>query len=202
MSKAICTGLKENIKTFKDSYFTSRLTGVCRIIIQKGRGKKGSREADLFNQPETLIGLQLHKKQIFNQIYTANPTISFNRARNNIFIKIADSGIIHLNKYPKSATHFKLTAVISTVSPHKWHSKTQKYQPVFKTANALGETIYSPIVLCEMEHPEIILNLKTPRRIPSKVAISLWLGIEFGKEKDNLFTPFVTAKAMQCIGVI
>lgn len=201
LSKAICKGLGENVKDFKDSYFTSRLTGVCRIIIQKGRGKKGSREANVLNLPQALIGFQLHKKQIFNQIYTLNPTVTINKTRNKITVNIANSGIANLNYYPKSATHFKLTAAISTVSPHKWHPKIDKYQPTQKKTNALGKTIHSPILLCNMEHPEINLELKTPP-IPSKVAITIWLGIQFGKEKNNLFTPLLTSKSMECIGVL
>jgi hypothetical protein len=121
LSKAIYTGLGENHKIFRDSYFTSRLTGRCRKIIQKGRGAKGQREANVFNFTEALIGLQLHKKQIFNQIYWAKKSILVNSDRSTITINIKNSSDLNLGKYPKSATHFMLTAVISTVSAHTWN---------------------------------------------------------------------------------
>src|SRR5690606_10011995 len=67
-SKAIRNGLGENERMFKDIRFASRLSGACRKIIQKGRGKLGEREASLYNMPEALIGFQLQKKQVFNRI--------------------------------------------------------------------------------------------------------------------------------------
>ena len=203
LSKAIYTGLQGNLKTFKDSYFTSRLTGCCRKIIQKGRGINGQREGDVFNSPEALIGFQLHKKQIFNQIYTAKIAVLVNSDRSLITLKIKNSSHLHLNKHPKSATHFKLTAALSLVSAIKCNPKTIKYQPVHPLLNALGNTVQTPPLECKMEHTEISLQLNTPttKPLPSNVAITVWLGIHFGKISNNTFTPFITAKAMECIAV-
>ena len=202
LSKAICAGLGENVKIFKDSYFTSRLTGACRKIIQKGREPNGAREANLFNQTNALIGLQLNKSKIFNQIYTAQPIVSINKTRDTIVIKIVNSAPENLKTFPKSATHFKLTAGVSVVSAHKWHPKTQKYQARNKAANALGATVHSPVLVCKMNHPEITLEIKTSKKIPAKVAISVWLGIQFNKEDVDFSTPFLTGKAMECIAVL
>src|SRR5690606_27899339 len=202
LSKAICKGLKENVKIFKDSYFTSRLTGICRIIIQKGRGPNGTREADLFSLPQALIGFQLNKRKIFNQIYSAQPTVSINKFRNIINIKIVNSAGTDLKMNPKSATHCRLTAPISVVSAHKWHPGTQKYQPTNKAYNAIGATIHSSMLLCKIDHPEINLELIAPKKIHKKVAISVWLGIQFGKEENNFNKPFLNTKAMECIAIL
>ena len=204
LSKAICKGLEHNVKTFKDSYFTSRLSGLCRKIIQKGSGRLGQREANLFNQTEALKGFQLHKGYVFNQIYTAKPTVAINSKRTNITIKIAKSALNNLNQYPKSATHFQLTAAISTVSTHNWHPETQKYQPEFPETNALGTTVTTTSLLCKIEHQNIILQLTNPitTTIPANVAITVWLGITFGQVDNEGFIPFQTAKAMECIAIV
>ncbi len=204
LAKSIYTGLQENLKIFKDSYFTSRLTGSCRKIIQMGRGTKGQREANVFNLPDALIGFQLHKKQIFNQIYWANKSVLVNNDRSNITINIKKSSPQHLSKCPKSATHFMLTAVISTVSTHTWIPKIKKYQTAYPAANALGKTIQTPALLCKLEHQNISLelNMPTTKPIPPNVAITVWLGIQYGKEIDNIFTPFVAGKAMECIAIV
>lgn len=201
LSKAICNGLGENVKTFKDSYFTSRLTGVCRKIIQMGKGPNGSREADLFNHTHALIGLQLNKNKIFNQIYTAQPLLSINKIRNTVLIKIINSAPSNLNTLPKSATHFMLTAAASVVSAHKWDPKTQKYIPTHKAANSLGAAVQTPWLKCKMEHPEIMLELKTLKKIPAQAAISVWLGIQFTNDV-NANNPTFTSSAMECIAVL
>ena len=103
---------------------------------------------------------------------------------------------------PKSATHFRLTAAISVVSAHKWHSGTQKYQPTNKAYNAIGATIHSSMLLCKIDHPEINLELIAPKKIHKKVAISVWLGIQFGKEENNFNKPFLNTKAMECIAIL
>ncbi|MCZ4318642.1 hypothetical protein O4H26_06545 [Aequorivita viscosa] len=204
LAKSIYTGLQENVKIFKDSYFTSRLTGCCRKIIQKGRGTKGQREANVFNLPDALIGFQLHKKQIFNQIYWANKSILPNNARSNITVNIKNSSPIDLRNCPKSATHFVLTAVISSVSVHTWNRKIKKYQTTYPAANALGDTVQTPPLLCRKEHQDLNLelNMPTKKSIPSNVAITVWLGIQYGKKIDNIFTSFVSGKAMECIAIV
>lgn len=202
LSKAICTGLQANVKTFKDSRFTSRLTGICRKIIQKGSGIPGQREANLFNHPHALIGFQLQKTQIFNQIYTAKPTVATNNNRSIITVNIGKSSQTNLNKYPKSVTHFQLTAAITTVSAHTWHTEAQKYQPEHPESNALGTSVQTMPLLCKMEHQNIILQINTPiTPINANVAITVWLGINFGSEENNQFTPLQTPKAMECIAI-
>ncbi|MEH6762987.1 MAG: hypothetical protein V7655_00685 [Aequorivita antarctica] len=218
ISKAICTGLQANVKTFKDRRFTSRLTGICRKIIQKGGGSPGQREANLFNDPEALLGFQLHKNKIFSKIFTATPTIAVNDPQNTITVTIAKSTPNNLKQYPKTATHFSLTAAISTVSTHNWHQESQKYQPQHPEQNGLGTTVHTTPLLCKIEHQNIILQLPTPIKNDShltsnysrlrsqdsrpKTAITIWLGISFGKEENIEFRPFQTAKAMECIGVV
>ena len=203
-SKAICTGLQHNLKTFKDSYFTSRLSGLCRKIIQKGSGNLGQREANLFNQPAALEGFQLHRKYVFNQIYTTKPTVVINSTHTNITIKIAKSSLNNLNQHPKSATHFQLTAAISTVSSHNWHPESKKYQPDYPEANALGTSVATNPLLCKEEHKNIILQLTNPiaTTVPANVAITVWLGITFGQENNQGFALFQTAKAMECIAIV
>ncbi len=203
-SKAICTGLQENVKTFKDSRLTSRLTGICRKIIQKGRGRPGQREANLFNHNQALLGFQLNKMQIFNQLYTAKPTISIDQDRTSINVKIAKSTKENLMKYPKSATHFQLIAAISIVSVHTWNEETKKYQPVYPESNALGASVVTIPLLCKIEHQNISLQINTPiASIPQEVAITVWIGISFRKmEENHQLIKLESTKAMECIAVV
>src|SRR5690606_31541194 len=88
LSKAIRNGLGENEKLFKDTRFSSRLTGACRAIIQKGSGSPGEREAHLANMPEALKSFQLHKLQIFNRIFPGTPITTTNANKQLITISI------------------------------------------------------------------------------------------------------------------
>ena len=202
-SKSIATGLKNNMHTFKDSRCTSRLTAALLKIIKKGSGAPGKREANIINGPENLIGFQLHKNYVFNKICSAKHSISVNQERTNITIEIPKIAPNNLKNHPKSATHFILTAALSTVSIHNWHSKIEKYKPDYPEVNGLGDTKKSEPLLCKIEHQNISIQLVNPAKttISGGVAITVWLGIIFGKETDNKFVPFQAAKAMECIAI-
>ncbi|PNQ73089.1 hypothetical protein C1T31_08855 [Hanstruepera neustonica] len=204
LAKAICTGLKQNVAAFKDSYMTSRLSGCCRKIIQKGSGEPGQREANLFNQPELLIGFQLNKTKVFSQIYTVKPIITSNTARSVVNISIPKSDKYHLKQAPKTATHFRLTAALSIVSNYKWSDTVQGYQPQHPNSNGLGVTSQSSPLLCKIEHQNIYLQLINPisTGIPANTAITVWLGIQYGNMVQNEFSPFKTAQAMACVAVL
>ncbi len=202
-SKSIATGLKNNIHTFKDSRCTSRLTAALQKIIKKGRGTPGKREANILNGPENLMGFQLQKNNVFNQIFTAKYIVSVNEKRTKITIKIPNITLYNLKNNPSSATHFILTAALSIVSIHNWNSKIKKYEPDYPKVNGLGDTKKSEPLLCKIEHQNISIQLINPAKttISGGVAITVWLGISFGKETDNKFVPFETAKAMECIAI-
>ena len=204
LSKAICQGLQQNVATFKDSYMTSRLTGCCRSIIKKGSGIPGQREANLFKEPSLLIGFQLNKAKVFNQIYTAKPVITSNTDRTNITMSILKSNKYNLKQAPKTTTHFRLTAAISTVSNYKWSKSAQAYQPEHPKQNALGTTIQSVPLLCKIEHENISLELQSPihNNLSQNIAMTVWLGIQYGNLVQNKFKPFKTAQAMECIAIL
>ncbi|MGJ8593784.1 MAG: hypothetical protein ACSHXF_14635 [Aquaticitalea sp.] len=201
LSRALRTGLNQQIMTFKDSYMSSRLSGVCRAIIAKGSGMPGQREASLFNAPAMLIGFQMLKAQPFGQIYNAKPSISINRTRTTIQIHIAQSKPNHLKRRPKSATHFRLTAALSVVSCYQWVQDA--YQPIYPSANGLGAAEQSNPLQCNAEHLDIHFNIHSPiaTDLPENVAITVWLGIQYGTSSANEFIPISTVHAMECVGV-
>ena len=202
LAKAIGMGLGANVKYFKDPRFTSRLTGALRHLIQRGSGSPGHREANLYNHPEALIGFQLHKKKVFNQIFTADLKLEIKQDSPTLIIpKITPS---HLCHYPKSATHFKLTAALVPVSPYRWQAKAQKYQPLYPSENALGVTAETPPLLCGENHINTTLHLPNPIKAETNpdTALTIWLGISFGKMKTHQFEPFQTARAMECIAIL
>ncbi|MDP2688157.1 MAG: hypothetical protein Q8O62_13100 [Aequorivita sp.] len=216
LSKAIRNGLGENEKMFKDIRFASRLSGVCRKIIQKGNGKMGEREANLSNMPEALKGFQLHKTQIFNRIFPATPTVTTDQYKQLITISIPKVIVIP-PKGKSRATHFKLIAAISTVSSHKWHRKTQKYRPTNAKSNGLGATATTASLCCNQEYPNIQLVLTNPIkpnpfpfpkfnffpwRFSNQTAITVWLGITFLSIAGQTYSVQKKHRAMECIAVL
>jgi hypothetical protein len=129
LSKAIRQGLGNNAQAFKDTYMASRLTGCCRKIIQKGRGKLGQREAHITNHPQALIGFQLNKAQPLHHIYSAKPTIAINNNSTTITITIPKSSKNHLKQIPKNATHYQLTAALSLYRPYNGKPTKRLTQP-------------------------------------------------------------------------
>ncbi len=203
-SAAIRTGLQEQAITFKDSYMSSRLSGACCAIIKKGSGRPGERVANLFNAPSELIGFQLHKAQPFGQIYIAKPTISTDSTRTNIQIHIAHSTANHHQQQPQSATHFRLTAAISIVSNYQWSQESNAYGPVNPNHNGLGASVQSMPLVCQTDHQNIHFNIQNPipTGLPNNVAITVWLGIQYGNTSADQFMAFNTSKAMECVGVL
>lgn len=217
LSKAIRKGLGENEKLFKDTRFSGRLTGACRVIIQKGSGKPGEREAHLVNMPDALKGFQLQKFQIFNRIFPITPVITTTANNQLITISIPKVNLIRSKRIPAKATHFRLIAAISTVSSHKWHRRSKKYQPKWRKANALGAMCITEPLMCNWEHQNINLVVENPIkqrpfqfskiipffRAPSNpMAITIWLGITFGNMEGDSYKLQRKPKAMECIAVI
>lgn len=216
LSKAIRKGLGENENLFKDSRFSSRLTGVCRSIIQKGSEKTGEREAHLANMPEALKGFQLQKLQHFNRIFPATPVTTINANQKLISISIPQINLTQATGYSDNTTHFKLIASISTVSSHKWHRKSQKYKPTRPKANGLGAISITEPLVCSSEYKNIEMVLTNPvkqnffqfirlipftRHEPNPIAITVWLGITFGSMEDKAYKLQQKPKAMECIAV-
>lgn len=203
LSFAIRQGLANNAKLFKDTYMASRLTGCCRKIIQKGSGPLGQREANLHNNPTALIGFQLNKHLSFPQLYSIKPNITVNSTRNIITIAIAESTYKNLKKVPKTATHFQLTAVLSTVSNLLWQSSENNYIAQLPIQNGLGTTKQSQPLLCKIKHKNLDFQIYTPiTNIPTNLAITVWLGITYFKKENNNYQVCLTDQAMQCIAVV
>ena len=216
LSKAIRNGLGENEKMFKDIRFASRLSGTCRKIIQKGSGKMGEREANLSNMPETLKGFQLHKTQIFNRIFPANPVVTTDQNKQLITISIPKVKVIP-PKGKSRATHFMLIGAISTVSSYKWHRKTQKYRPISAKSNGLGAMATTESLSCNKLYPNIQLTLTNPIRpnsfpfpkfnifttnLSNSTAITVWLGITFGSMEGQTYSVHKKSRAMECIALL
>ena len=216
MSKAIRNGLGENEKFFKDTRFSSRLTGACRTIIQKGSGRLGEREANLANMPEALKGFQLQKLQNFNRIFPATPVTTINANKKLISISIPKVDLTQAIGISGKTTHFRLIASVSTVSSHKWHGKSQKYKPTRPKDNGLGAMSITEPLLCNSDYQSIDLIIANPvkqnffqfLRInlfasadSNPIAITVWLGITFGRMETNTYKLQTKPIAMECIAV-
>ena len=204
LSKAIRTGFFEIAMQFKDSHMASRLSGLCRKIIQKGNGSPGQRDASLANDPKAFIGFQLNKNTMFHQVYKANPIVTSSENRDVITISILESNTAHLNKRPKKATHFQLTSALSLVSKYKCYSNKKAYYPVALKQNALGISQKTGPLACNIEHKNLQIQLKTPvtSKLSSNIDITVWLGIQYLKQEGSQFHALETYKAMQCIALL
>ena len=202
LSKAIRIGLGEVAVKFKDPYMASRLTGTCRSVIQQGNGVLGKREANLLNLPNKLIGFELNKSQPFKQIYTATTKVECSTDRTEITINIPQSIEASVNRKPKNALHFKLTGAISCVSVYQWQKNTPGYCPLYPKRDGLGKVSCSKPLQINKEHQNIQIKLQMLDPMPPYLAITVWLGITFGKTIENNFKPMETSKAMQCIAIL
>lgn len=202
MSKAITKGLGPISKKFKDTYMQSRLTGACRKIIQKGNGYLGQREVNLLNKSDELIGFQLNKTQVFNQIYTAQIKVIHNEQQNEITIAIPKSLKSHLNKLPKNASHFILTTAISYISSYQWKEIVKAYQPLHVNQNGMGVITQSQPLGVNNEHQNIQMLVQVPIKKTAKIALTIWLGINYLKEVNGEFLELETVKAMECIAIL
>jgi hypothetical protein len=204
LSKAIRTGFLETTKQFQDTYMASRLSGVCRNIIQKGSGPLGKREAHIGNNPQALIGFQLNKQLVFNQIHTAKPVVTSHNNRRLITVTIPKSKVTHLHKQPKNATHFQLTCALSLVSNYQCQPDEETYKPVIPKQNALGISQQTPPLLCKIEHTNLQIQLQTPvtTELQTNVSITVWLGIQYLKLNESTVYTYKNVKAMQCIAIL
>lgn len=217
MSKAIRNGLGENEKLFKDSRFSSRLTGACRTILQQGRGKLGQREGHLANLPEALKACQLQKLQIFNKTFPATPVTTTDANQRLITISIPKVNLIPKKGLSSSITHFRLIASVSTVSSHKWDRRSRKYKPTRPKANGLGAMSITQPLMYNGDYQNINLVVVNPIKpspfqflkikffsppASSQIAITVWLGITFGSMDGTTYNLQKGHRAMECIAVL
>lgn len=217
MSKAIRNGLGENENLFKDNRLSSRLTAVCRKILQQGRGEMGQRLGHLSNMPEALKGFQLQKEQNFNKTFPAAIVTTTDYKQGLITISIPKVNQKSIKGVCPSTTHFKLIASVSTVSSHKWHSRSRKYKPTRPKANGLGAMSVTQPLEYKKEYQNINLVVENPIK-PSRfqfpifkffspsvsrhTAITVWLGITFGSMDGTTYNLQKKPRAMECIAVL
>jgi hypothetical protein len=169
-----------------------------------GSGPPGKREANLANNPEALIGFQLKQKQKLNQIYTAKPIITSHKNRRIISISIPKSSEFHLERKPKTATHFQLIAALSVVSNYKCRPNQKTYRPVAPKHNALGITQKTEPLECKLEHTNLQIQLKTPVKttVSTHASLVVWFGIQFLKQEKAHFYPLKTSQVMHCVSIL
>lgn len=202
LSKAIITGLGPLAKAFKDSYMQSRLTGVCRKIIQKGAGIQGQRDANLLNDSKKLIGFQLHKERPFNQIITEIPEVTINAERNMVTIVIQDAHK-NLNKLTKNDRHFIFTAAVCLVSPFQWNKTLKIYKPLSSKQNGLGFTKESKAEPLNYKHHQgFKIQINTNMNPDSDVALIVWLGMSLVETIQDKQVVAQSPYGMQCIAVL
>lgn len=203
-SKAIRQGLPSSIARCRDTHMASRMSGICRKIIQKGSGDKGEREANLHNCPEALIGFELNKHHPFSEAYLAIPQVSINQDRSRASISIEKSSPNQLRICPSSATHFQLTATLSLVPNYQWQPEIQQYQTDYPESIGLSNTKYTKPLSCHTEHLNINLRPITPTlgNLPPDLAITIWLGISYLHFHQKQFQPLSSQQAAQCIAVL
>ncbi|MGZ0015662.1 hypothetical protein [Yeosuana sp. AK3] len=166
LAKSMIMGLGPLAKAFKDSYMQSRLTGVCRKIIQKGAGIQGQRDANLLNDPKNLIGFQLHKEKPLNQILTSTPQVTSNSERNLVTITIQKEAYQKMKNLTKKGRQLKLRAAVCWVSPYQWNNTLERYQPLHPDQNGLGFNIESTIEIINVKSQDIQLQLNTKSTPP------------------------------------
>ena len=202
IAKSIIRGLGPMAKKFRDTYMQSRLTGICCKIIQNGDGRLGQREANLCNKPNELIGFQLNKSQSFSKIYTAQIQITYNKQQNDITIIIPKSRESNLNIRPKNASHFILTLAVSIVSTYQWKEIVESYHPLQPDQNALGVIMQSQPLLVNAEHQNMIMKVPVPIKKTSKIAFTVWMGIDFGQELKGKYIEIETVRAMEHMAIL
>lgn len=201
LSKAIVMGLGSLAKTFKDSYMQSRLTGVCLNIIKKEAGMKGQRDANLLNNPESLIGFPLHKEKLLNKVITAIPQVTTNTERNKVTITLHKDGYKNLSQLQKKG-NIIFTVAVCLVSPFQWNKTQQMYQPKCPDQNGLGFKSESKVNVFNLKSQEIQLHVAANTIPDNHVSVTVWLGLSLvettQKKQDEAQLPH----SMQCIAVL
>ena len=202
LAKSIIMGLGPLAKAFKDSYMQSRLTGVCRKIIQKGAGIQGQRDANLLNNAESLIGFQLHKENPLNKRITAAPQITTNAERNIVTITIQKEAYQKMKNLTKKGRQLKFRAAVCWVAPYQWNNTLERYQPLHPEQNGLGFNIESTVEPINVKSKNIQLQKNTKIAPASNMALTVWLGLSLVETTLNKQEVAQLSYGMQCIAVI
>lgn len=206
ISKLIRTSLGSVGKQYQDAYMASRLTGVCRKIISKGKGQFGEREANLKENQLQLVGFPLIKNRPINKVCRANYELQQSNDQKSIRIKIPNISNTDFAVVQSFATHFKYHIIAVMVASYTYNREQDKYLP--NTLNYNGHTIRTETDYLDIDSPHnninLTLNMSKPALKDADCSITIWFGINIVNRDSQNDIPLENknARAMQCIAVL
>jgi hypothetical protein len=139
VAKALRLGLSSVTKNYPDHRFTGRLAGVFRSFVNGITGSCGQRPFEIMPNNAKREGLNLHKTDVLNSIFTAPFSLTPNASRNGVTPDVPVFNIDTRIRAPRGATHFKLVLAITAVSDHLYDADEKIYHPVDPDVNGVGE---------------------------------------------------------------
>ncbi|EAQ48708.1 MULTISPECIES: hypothetical protein [Leeuwenhoekiella] len=216
-AKAIRMGLLPYVHQFKDHSFNSRLTSRCLELVKAGRGVKGERSLNACNAPETLVGLELNKHNKLSDRLRFQPKLDADAI--SVLVDFAGLKKEHL-VVPEHATHFDLLLIRYNLMPFTYDQKRQQYtSELDPEALEIVRMLTPPIAIDDipqplefnlpfyssdqytwayLEDPNPMFSMKT---LDKKTAHTVWLGIRFGQESNDILEAFPAHNAMQCLAI-
>jgi len=206
VGKAFRTAFAEMVRTMGDRYFSARLTQLFKKVCVGGTGARGQREISASLQPEVLLHVEFNKQRPFGSICNAPFMVSANADRNEV---IVDTPNISSNVYvaaPSTATHFRITAAIGTLSDYSFDLSLHAYVPTSPDFNALGASVSSVSMALHgglaPQPVNLVANFAGAPVIPVDVAVIVALGIDFYQRVNGVDYLLAQGNAMKVVTVL
>jgi hypothetical protein len=205
IGKSLRVGLANVLKRYADSNFTSRLTRIFKKVQRAATtGERGKRPITVVANKAKLVGMNLHKDELLNMVFSAPFTATANAGRNVVTLDVPIFDADALVTPPPGATHFKLVLVATSLSDHVFDTDQEGYTPTDPSLNALNAVAVSaalPVDLPTTAALQLVATLPGSPVMTTSCGLVACVGIEFYQEVLGVMYILAQSNGMRIIEI-
>lgn len=180
--KALRLAIGEAKISKADAGLVARMVKLFKEINLNGAGARGQRSIDLVANAVLLQNFEFNTRTSFTSVFNAPYSIAYPAGRDQATITISPFLPSSFVNAPSGATHFRIFAVLCTLSDYNFDAVTGHYSPTDPTIDMLNVEVDSVVTdLSTLAPVSITLNPVLPGgpTMTATTAAVLCIGCEF-----------------------
>ena len=203
-AKVLRQSLTPVMRGFSDTYFTGRLQGKYRDMIQIATGKRGQRMFKPLTHATALMEIPFDVKLHLDSVLRVKPLITVNAERTAATLSVLSFTPATDIFAPTGATHLELIYAIVLQPAFEYDTPSKKYKRTDALDQYYMQTISSELIPVDTQEA---LDISLPAtdlglaQLHADSALVSVLGIRFHQQVGFKTYPLETGKAMGFVGV-
>jgi hypothetical protein len=202
--KALRLAIGEAKISKADAGLVARMVKLFKEINLNGTGSRGQRSIDLVANAVLLTNFEFNTRTSFTSVFNAPYSVSYPVGRDQATITVASFLPSSFVNAPSGATHFRIFAVLCTLSDYNYDAVTGRYTPTDPTIDMLNVEVDSAVTSLSTTTP-VTFTLHpilpgTPT-MTATTAVVLCIGCEFFQHVGSIDYLLAQGDCMRVIKV-